>query len=175
MSAKCFSIIGDDQKICMFMYIIYFLCSEGVLQNLDETLLYKFKSVCEKLGLPLQPPEMVNFFNSKKVTLIDEPTGRAIDYTLCATTNANALDFPSIVCIGQSPLTFGKLQDIFTYRERKFVIVKKIKCIISCFYGLKCLSNCVDDDFDIVPIPEISRPLALARSGSDIWILNHHK
>ena len=64
------SIIGDDQKICMFMYIIYFLCSEGVLQNLDETLLYKFKSVCEKLGLPLQPPEIVTFFNSKKVTLI---------------------------------------------------------------------------------------------------------
>ena len=75
------------------MYIIYFLCSEGVLQNLDETLLYKFKSVCEKLGLPLQPPEIVTFFNSKKVTLIDKPTGRAIDYTLCATTNANTLNF----------------------------------------------------------------------------------
>ena len=64
------SIIGDNQKICMLMYIIYFLCSEGVLQDLDETLLYKFKSVCEKLGLPLQPPEIVTFFNSKKVTLI---------------------------------------------------------------------------------------------------------
>ena len=80
--------------------------------------LYKFKSVCEKLGLPLKPPEKVTFFNSKKVTLIDKPTGRAIDYTLCATTNANTLNFPSVVCIDQSPLTFGKLQDILHTGKR---------------------------------------------------------
>ena len=154
------------------MYTI-FLCSEGILRDLDEHETLLFKPVCKKLGLPLQPPVMVTFLNSKKVTLIDKPTGRAIDYTLCTT---NALDFPSVVslAIDQSPLTFGKLQDIFAYREKSFAIVKKINCTIGGFYGLKCLSDCVDDDSSIVPIDEISRPLALARSGSDIWILNHH-
>lgn len=158
----------------MFMCII-FLCSEGILRDLDEDETLLFKPVCKRLGLPLQPPVVVTFLNSKKVTLIDKPTGRAIDYTLCTT---NVSDFPSVVSLDQSPdqssLTFGKLQDIFSYREKSFAIVKKINCTINCFYGLKRLSNCIDDDSGIVPIYEISRPLAIARSGSDIWILNHH-
>ena len=156
----------------MFTYII-FLCSEGISRDLDEHETLLFKPVCKRLGLPLQPPVMVTFLNCKKVTLIDKPTGRAINYTLCTT---NPLDFPSVVslAIDKSPLTFGKLQDIFSYREKSFAIVKKINCTISCFYGLKCLTNCVDDTSDVIPLHEISRPLALARSGSDIWILNHH-
>ena len=130
-----------------------------------------FKPVCKMLSLPLQPPVTVKFVNSKKVRLIDKPTGRVIHYTLCAT---DASGFPSIVSLDQSPLMFGKVQDIFSYRETKFANVKKIKCSISTFCGLRHLSNCVDDDSVILPIHEISRPLALARSGTDIWILNHH-
>ena len=119
----------------------------------------------------MQPPVTVKCSNCKKVSIIDKPTGRAIAYTLCASTDA--LAFPSIVSLDQSPLIFGKVQDIFSYRETKFANVKKIKCTISNFYGLRCLSNYVDDDSVILPINEISRPLALAKSDSEIWILNH--
>ena len=121
----------------MFVYYIY---SEGMSQDLDEGETLLFKPVCKKLDLPLQPPVTVKFFNSKKVSIIDKPTGRAIVYTLCAT---NALSFPSIVSLDQSPLMFGKVQDIFSYRETKFASVKKIKCTITNFYGLRRLSSCV--------------------------------
>ena len=148
-----------------------FLYSEGISRDLDDDEILLFKPVCKKFGIPLQPPVTVKYFNSKKVSLIDKPTGRAIDYTLGTTDTSG---FPSIVSLHQSPLTFGKVQDIFSYRETQFASVTNIKCTISSSYGLRCLSNCVDDDSVIVPIHEISRPLALARSGSDIWILNHH-
>ena len=121
-------------------------------EDLDEEETLLFKLVCKKLDLPLQPPVTVKFFNSKKVSIIDKPTGRAIVYTLCAT---NALSFPSIVSLDQSPLMFGKVQDIFSYRETKFASVKKIKCTITNFYGLRRLSSCVDDDSVILPIHEI--------------------
>ena len=121
----------------MFVYYIY---SEGMSRDLDEGETLLFKPVCKKLDLPLQPPVTVKFFNSKKVSIIDKPTGRAIVYTLCAT---NALSFPSIVSLDQSPLMFGKVQDIFSYRETKFASVKKIKCTITNFYGLRRLSSCV--------------------------------
>lgn len=175
------SITADDSKSlstrCMqynyiHMYMrIYFLYSEGISRDLGVGEIQLFKPVCKKLGLPLQPPVTVETLNSKKVTIIDKPTGRAIVYTLCDT---DASGFPSIVSLDQSVLTFGKLYDIFSYREIKFASVKKIKCTISNFYGLRRLSNCIDDDSVILSIHEISRPLAYARSGLDIWILNHH-
>ena len=153
----------------MYVYVqnVY---SEGISRDLDEGETLLFKPVCKKLGLPLQPPVTVKFFNSKKVSLIHKPTGRAITYILRAT---DASGFPSIVSLDLSPLMFGKVEDIFSYRETKFANVKKIKCTISIFYGLRRLSNCIDGDSVILPVHEISRPLALARSGSDIWILNH--
>ena len=91
-------------------------------RDLDEGETLLFKLVCKKLDLPLQPPVTVKFFNSKKVSIIDKPTGRAIVYTLCAT---NALSFPSIVSLDQSPLMFGKVQDIFHTGKQSLQVLRR--------------------------------------------------
>ena len=62
---------------------MYYIYSEGMSRDLDEGETLLFKPVCKKLDLPLQPPVTVKFFNSKKVSIIDKPTGRAIVYIVC--------------------------------------------------------------------------------------------
>ena len=134
-------------------------------RNLEEDEFAVFKITCSQLCMPIEPPVSVETL--KRTTRIDKLTGRRIDYV--ASTGSLSAQ-ASLVSLEKS--LFGTIQDMFIYRAVMFTIIKKIRCSISTVFGLKRLANPSEGAIVILPIDSISRPLALARTDSDIWILN---
>ena len=105
----------------------------------------------------------------KRTSRRDKFTGRTVDYLV---SSGNLSTQASVVSLDHTFEVFGTIQDIFLYRETMFVVIKKIRCSLSIIFGLRKLSNHCEDVLAILPLETISRPLALARSNTDIWILN---
>ena len=137
----------------------------GVSRYLETDEFAAFKIICSQLCMPVEPAVSVETL--KRTTQVDKLTGRRVDYVAGAgTSSAQA----SVVSLQES--IFGTIQDMFVYRAMMFTVIKKIRCSIGTVFGLRRLANPSEDAVVILPIDSISRPLALARTDSDIWILN---
>lgn len=134
--------------------------SESAFLSEEDVIL--FQSVCKRLDLPVQPPISVRFF--KKVSIIENPTGRTIEYRSsdesanCTCGNINVVSISS----KSSTTQFGKIKNLFIYRDINFAIMEMFESAIHYFDGIVYITDCTISSRKLLPLAEVSRPLVIA-------------
>ena len=131
-----------------------------------------FYPVCKTLGLPVQAPVSVCFL--KKISVVEEPTGRIIEYKSSnGSTNAKSI-CSSIVSLPND--SFGRIENIFTYRGVNFVVAYKFEFAVRKNDGLVHIADCTVNNKALFPLKELSRPHIIAiQHAPELWILNAAK
>ena len=140
-----------------------------VSSDLSEEDFTLFYPVCKTLSLPVQAPMSVRFL--KKISVVEEPTGRIIEYKSSSdSTN------PKSICSSIVSLThdsFGQIENIFIYRGVNFVIAHKFECAVRKNDGLVHIVDCTVNHRALFPLEEVSRPHLIAvQHIPELWILN---
>ena len=153
------------------VYILHY-SNEKESPCLNEDDVELFKPVCKRLNLPVQYPVAVCFL--KKVSVIDNPTGRAIDYR---SANETATCFNVVFITSQSPVThdqqFAMIKSLFVYRGINFAILEIFKYPVHFSDGIGHVTNCTETSRAVFPLDEVSRPLVIAiKRLPQFYILN---
>ena len=95
------------------VYILHY-SNEKESPCLNEDDVGLFKHVCKRLNPPVQYPVVVCFL--KRVSVIDNPTGRMTDYQ-SSNESATCFNVVSVTSTSESPVTqFGMIKSLFVYR-----------------------------------------------------------
>ena len=101
------SVVGVYIHTCV--YILHY-SNEKESPCLNENDVRLFKHVCKRLNLPVQYPVAVCFL--KRVSVIDNPTGRMIDYR-SSNESATFFNVISVTSTFESPVTqFGMIKSL---------------------------------------------------------------
>jgi len=128
-----------------------------------------FLPVCKRLDLPAQPPISVTFL--KRVSVIENPTGRTIDYRPSdeSASNANVVSISS----RSSAAQLGKIRSLFAYRGINFTIIEIFECENHYCDGIVCVTDCTNTSKVLLPLADVSRPLVIAiENFPQLYILN---
>lgn len=144
--------------------------------ELSEEECAMFIPLCRTINLPVQQPIYVSF--SKKVTIVEEPTGRVIELKTRTPELDITVDYTCCTFVSFSS-QFGCIDKLFEYRETKFAVVTKFDCSVCVSNGLVNLVDTTMRSQAICQLKEISRPLVVAVEYGDnphdqLWILNAH-
>ena len=146
-----------------------YISNENESACLTEEDFRLFHPVCKRLNLPVQPPVSACFL--KKISIIDNPTGRMRDYR---SSNESATCFNVVSVTSESSATqFGIIKRLFVYRDINFAFIEIFKCPIHYCDGIVYVTNCTNNSQALLPLVEVSRPHVIAiENFPQLYILN---
>lgn len=161
-------------KYYTYVYIhtcvyIFYTSNEKESPCLNEDDARLLKHVCKRLNLPVQYPVAVCYL--KRVSVIDNPTGRMIDYR---SSNESATCFNVVSVNSKSPVPqFGMIKNLFVYRGINFAILEIFECPVHTSDDIVHITNCTNTSRAVFPLAEVSRPLVIAiKHLPQFYILN---
>ena len=132
-----------------------------------------FNPICRQLNMPVQPPVSVLFL--KKISVIDNPTGRMVEYR-SSNESSTSRSFNVVSVTLSSKATapqFGIIKGLFVYRDVNFAVIEIFECPIHFSDGIVDVTNCTNTSRAILPLVEVSRPLIIAMEKfPQLYIIN---
>ena len=111
-----------------------------------------FYPVCQSNKLVQSP---VSVFFLKKISIIDNPTGRMLEYR---SSNESSTSFNVVSVTLSSKATapqFGIIKGLFAYRDVNFAVIEIFECPIHFSDGIVNVTNCTNTSRAILLLVEV--------------------